>query len=481
MRTRCLAAVIVGIVWCLAAPAHADPRADIAAKARAAMASYDAMDYEAARRLLNQALAIAKKAKLDKDPIVARVYLDLGIAQLAGSDQEAAKVAFLSAVQIDPKITIDAAYKSTELVRMLDEAKAAAGDGAEPVSEAVDCKAIRGIRHTVIDTGRTGVAQSIEVLVGSDLSPARVVVMYRPEGAIDFVEAKLFKQGGCRYAGTIPASAMHGSLVHYYIAAYDANNKALAAKGSSGAPNIMSLGSSGKSGSSGSLGSTGSGSGDTEDPINGGKASTAHGGNADTGVSAGLEDGGKPPKMSSKIVLAIAAGTGLGYVTGTTESGNKVQSCCIGTSLVVLVPELSYYLNPKLSIGLVARLGLPVGANIMGHSTIAPGVLFRVRRAFSASGDGLRVMGELGGGILRNTLKIDTTATGPGMDTDIVAQGPLLVGAGIGYTKHISGNLAFLIDVDAIAGIALVKSVGSAINLNSGIGADMSLGLAVGF
>ena len=473
MRTRCLAAVIVGIVWCLAAPAHAEPRAEIAAKARAAMASYDAMDYEAARRLLNQALAIAKKAKLDKDPIVARVYLDLGIAQLAGSDQEAAKVAFLSAAQIDPKITIDAAYKSPELVRMLDEAKAAASDGsAEPAADGVDCKAIRGLRHTVIDTGRTGVAQPIEALVGSDLSPARVVVMYRPEGAIDFVEAKLTKQGGCRYAGTIPASAMHGSLVHYYIAAYDANNKALAAKGSSGAPNIMTLGKGG---------SASSGSGDTEDPINGGKTSTTHRGNADTGVSAGIDDGGKPGTKSPKIVLAIAGGTGLGYVTGTTESGNKVQTCCIGTSLVVLVPELSYYLNPKLSIGLVARVGLPVGANIMGHSTIAPGVLFRVRRAFSASGDGLRVMGELGGGILRNTLKIDTTATGPGMDTDIVAQGPLLAGAGIGYTKHISGNLALLIDVDAIVGIALVKKVGSAINLNSGIGADMSLGIAVGF
>ncbi len=469
MRTRCLAAVIVGIVWCLAAPAHADPRADIAAKARAAMASYDSMDYEAARRLLNQALAIAKKAKLDKDPIVARVYLDLGIAQLAGSDQEAAKVAFLSAAQIDPKITVDAAYKSPELVRMLDEAKAAAGDGgAEPASDGVDCKAIRGIHHTVIDTGRPGAAQPIEALVGSDLSPARVVVMYRPEGAIDFVEAKLIKQGGCRYAGTIPASAMHGHLVHYYVAAYDANNKALAAKGSSGAPNIMTLGTAGSS------------SGDTEDPINGGRTTTAHG-NASTGLSAGVDDGDKPSKNSSKIVLAIAGGTGLGYVTGTTESGNKVQTCCIGTSLVVLVPELSYYLNPKLSIGIVARVGLPVGANIMGHSTIAPGVLFRVRRAFSASGDGLRVMGELGGGILRNTLKIDTTATGPGMDTDIVAQGPLLAGAGIGYTKHFSGNLAFLIDVDAIAGIALVKKVGSAINLNSGIGADMSLGLAVGF
>ena len=91
MRARCAAAVVVGIVWCLAAPAHADPRSEIAAKTKAAMASYDAMDYETARRLLNQALAIAKKARLDKDPIVARVYLELGITQLAGSDLEAAR------------------------------------------------------------------------------------------------------------------------------------------------------------------------------------------------------------------------------------------------------------------------------------------------------------------------------------------------------------------------------------------------------
>src|SRR4051812_5119898 len=107
MRTRCLALVVAGILGCLAAPAHADPKAEISAKTRAAMASYDSMDYDAARRLLNQALAIAKKARLDKDPVVARVYLDLGIAQLAGSDPEAAKVSFLSAAQIDPRIAID--------------------------------------------------------------------------------------------------------------------------------------------------------------------------------------------------------------------------------------------------------------------------------------------------------------------------------------------------------------------------------------
>src|SRR3954468_5712901 len=103
MRACALALVALGILGCLAAPAAADARADIAAKARAAMASYDAMDYEVARKQLYQALAIAKKARLDKDPIVARVYVDLAITQLAGSDQDAAKLSLLSAAQIDPK------------------------------------------------------------------------------------------------------------------------------------------------------------------------------------------------------------------------------------------------------------------------------------------------------------------------------------------------------------------------------------------
>jgi Tetratricopeptide repeat len=350
MRIRCVAAVIAGIVWCLAAPAHADPRSEIAAKTRAAMASYDSMDYEAARRLLNQALAIAKKAHLDKDPIVARVYLDLGITQLAGSDQEAARVALLSAVQIDPRIAIDAAYKSPELVKLLDEARAALGT-----------------------------------------------------------------------AGT--AGAADG----------------------------------------------GDGTGDTEDPISSPRRRP----------TAEVTDTVAPPHKAHKAAAAISGGTGFGYVTGRTEGDNQVQSCCIGSSPVVLQAELGYYTSARLSLGVAARIGFPIGANIAGHSTIAPAGFLRARYALSASADGLRIMGEIGAGILRNTIKLDNTM--PNMDTDVVAQGPLLLGAGIGYIRHISSSVAFLVDLDAMAGIAVAKKLGSAVHLNTGVSADMRLGVAVGF
>ncbi|HEY0195277.1 MAG TPA: tetratricopeptide repeat protein [Kofleriaceae bacterium] len=470
MSTRRCALVIAGMLAVLVTAAHADPKAEIVAKTRSAMASYDAMDYDAARRQLNQAIAVAKKAKLDRDPVVARVYLDLGIAQLAGSDPEAARGSFLTAVQIDPKIAVDPGYKTSELVRMVDEAKLAArkqpaagqAGGDEPESDGVDCAAVRGLQHTVIETGRPGIAQPIEATVNSELSPARVVVMYRPEGAVDFTEAKLTKQGACRYVGTIPASAMHGGIVHYYIVAYDVASKALAAKGTSGSPNLISLGGAGVPRV-------------TEEPISAGTSSKVP-----TIASQAPDPADRPPSHSS-IELSIHVGTGLGYVTGVTEAGNNVQTCCIGTSLLVFSPEVAYYFSRQFGIGLAARIGVPIGANIDGHSTAAPAGFLRFHYAFSRSGDGLALMGEVGVGVLRNTLKVNAVDDMPGMDTDVVAQGPLLLGLGLGYKKHLGGALAFLAELDAMSGLAVADKLGSAIYLNTGFSADVTLGLAVGF
>lgn len=466
MGTRSLAVATAVIVFGLVGSAFADPKGDIQAKGREAMEAYDLMDYDAAKKSLNQALATAKKAKLDKDPLTAKIHLYLGVASFASGDTDAAKVAFAAAVAIDPKIQIDAAYKSPELTKLLDSVKSGGGGGTPatepdpvlPGAGDVDCTMVRGLEHTILDTGTIGAARQIEAHVGSDITPVKVSVMYRTEGTTEFVEGKLTKQGDCKYTGSIPAAAMKGSLIHYYVAAYDGNNKVISGKGSSGSPNIMEL-------APGKV--TATAPGDGEDPINKGK-------DPDTDVSGGVIVGGKAPK----VYLAVAGGTGFGYVTGDTESGNMVQNCCIGTSLVVLTPELGYYINPKLSIGLAGRFGIPVGANVEGHATVAPGALLRVRYALSETGEGVRVMGQIGGGILRNTIKLDNATDG--MDTDIVAQGPLLVGGGVGYLKRISKSLAFAADLSALAGIAVVDKLGTS-TLNNGISADVSLGLVVGF
>src|SRR4051812_9475014 len=61
MMIRGFVATAATALCLLAGSAHADPKSEIAAKSKQAMESYDLMDYEAAKKLLNQALATSKK------------------------------------------------------------------------------------------------------------------------------------------------------------------------------------------------------------------------------------------------------------------------------------------------------------------------------------------------------------------------------------------------------------------------------------
>src|SRR5450755_675418 len=229
-----------------AGPAHADPKGDVNAKIKAAMEAYDSFDYDGAKKQLTAAVAQAKKSKLEKDPVTAKAYLDLGIVAFAVPDADAAKAAFVDAVKIDPKIQIDVAYKSPELAKLLDSARSEGGNGGSTAGNtggepslgggesSADCASVKGLEHTIIDTSKAGAPQPIEAMLGADVKAAKVSVLYRSEGATDFTEVKLTKQGGCKYVGAIPASAMKGSLVHYYVAAFNDAAKPVASKGSSG-------------------------------------------------------------------------------------------------------------------------------------------------------------------------------------------------------------------------------------------------------
>lgn len=459
--------------------AHADGRGDVEKKIKEAMEQYDLMDYDAAKKALNGALASAKKANLGKDAISAKAYLDLGIVDFANGDKDGAKEAFASASQIEPKIQIDPAYKTADMAKLLDQVRSSGGGGGgdelgggADAAPAADCGSVKGLQHEIIDTAKGGAPLHVEAMLGSDVKASKVSIMFRPEGATDFTEVKMSAQG-CKYTGTIPAAAFKGSLVHYYVAAYNDAGKPIAGKGSSGSPNIIEVTAPAPGGNKASPG-------DDEDPISGKKVVASSSSSSDSSssggeVSSSVTVGPKRPH----IMLAVSGGTGFGYVTGTTEGNNPVKTCCVGSSLVVIMPELGYFISPATSISVVGRIGIPVGANWDGHATAAPGGLLRLRHSFAPNGQGLRVMGQVGVGILRNTVKIDNATNG--MDTDIVAQGPLLIGGGAGYTKALSGNISFLADLSVLAGIAVTKSALASPVLNSGVGADLSLGLQLGF
>jgi hypothetical protein len=471
-----------------ARPAFADAKStkkDIQQKIKEAMENYDLLEYEEARKILNQALTLAKKAKIENDPVVAQVHLALGIVYYAGlQDSDSAKLSFISACEVDKKVQIDPAYKTPDMAKALIEACTDAGSEGSDTGDTgdtgdvgdidvggggggdVDCSAISGVDHDIIDTAKSGGDLKMTANLGSDVEAAKVAIMYRPQGATEFNEVKMSKKGECTFVGAIPKSALGGELVHYYIAAFNGAGKVIAGKGSAGSPNIIEV----EGGSAGYVPN------DDENPLGDGPRGGGGGSNAEVhvGASAG-------PAKPAKVYFNVAVGSGIGFVTGHTEQDNNKVQCCFAPALLNVVPEIGFFVAPTTSIGAAFRLGFPIGANIDGHSTAAPAALIRVRHSLGATQEGLAITGSIGAGILRNTITL-TEAT-PGMDTDIVALGPLLVGVGAAYTKGLGGPIKFVAEASALAGVPVIDHLGSnpEVPMNFGVQLDVNLGLMFGF
>lgn len=480
--STCVCSAIALAVLSSSAIAEADQgdkgKKEIHAKNKKAMENFDMLEFEAARSALTDALSLARKHKLDKDKVVARVYLNLGIVEYAGlKDEAAAKSAFASAVAIDPDIQIDVAYKTEGMAELLSSVKKGGGKSGggergggnlfsgDGDGGGADCETIEGIDHTLIEAGKPGVTQTISARVGSGLGADKVTLYYRAQGSVDFTEIAMTKRGGCKFEGKIPAAAMKGEAVHYYVAA-TRGKKSLASRGSSGSPNIIELGGGG------------AGGGDSdENPLGGG------GGDSGGDLSGGVEPEG--PRKKPTILVSLALGTGGGYVTGTTEVAGSEVGCCFAPALLHLLPEIGYYFSRQMSLSAAFRMGFAVGANVMGHATAAPAGLLRLRYALDESGSGVQVSGAIGGGIIRHTVKVEEAPSG--MDTDTTASGPVLIGGGIGYTKPISGSMAFVGELNTLAAFpAGIKELGTCpgsgcVKPHFGLQFDINLGVLLSF
>ncbi|GAB4542808.1 MAG: hypothetical protein Tsb0020_55000 [Haliangiales bacterium] len=134
-------AIAIGVVvctalWCLVSPSAAvaqtpsqeQVKANMRALHRDAIKRYDDFEFEAARDALREAVALAAEHGLEEDPLLARIFADLAVVYLSGlGDQAGARRALMRAVEINPEIAIDPAYKSPELDAMLDELRSQGG------------------------------------------------------------------------------------------------------------------------------------------------------------------------------------------------------------------------------------------------------------------------------------------------------------------------------------------------------------------
>lgn len=440
--------LLCAMLWPLPeAAADEDQVARIRTLSQTAMKSFDELEYEKAKKLLIGLVDKAKAAGLERDQVLAEVYLDLGIVYFSGdNDVENARENFRLALDIDPNLELPKIYVTPDMEALFNEVRGQVQqERGGDTGGAVDCAKVEGFSHNLIDEAEVGMNRPVEAVVGSDLKATRVALYYRVQGgegaSEDFTEVPMKSADGCTYAAVIPGSALKSGAIHYYVAAYDGAGTIVGSSGSDRTPNIMDI----------------TAGGDTDNPLGSGES----------------------PPLPKRIFLFVGAGTGGGYVSGKTEQVGAPVNCCLAPAPLHVAPELGYYLSRKASIAAAFRLGFPLGANRDNHATAAPALIVRYRQALAPAGKGLFFSAALGGGVIRQTVQL-AAPDDPNMNVDTTAIGPLLVGGGIGYVSSSQGTVRFIAEVSTTMGVPVIGEVGNA-QLNFGIQLDLNLGVQFAF
>jgi hypothetical protein len=436
---------------------------------RAAMEEYDLAEVESARKTLGEAVALVKRSKLERHAVAAKTFMNVAIVLGGGlRDTPNAVAAMTAALAIDPSLKLDPGYKTPELQKVYDEAHAAVRRGSEPEGPEGEAEeepeaAVTGLKHTPIDEAGRGRVIPVQARVGGDLAVKQVLVFYRQQGAEDFVPV-IMKGKGTTYRAEIPAKATRGEAIHYYIEARHAGGKVLATIGNSGSPNIITIVAGG-----GAEEETGV---DEENPLAGVRKREAE--ESETRIGKGATP------ARHKFFIGVSAGTGGGYVSGTTEKERQPVSCCVAPELLNLKPEVGYWISAQLVGSLYFRIGLPIGANVEGAAFMAPAVMAKLSYLLDPErGSGVVLHGDVGAGLTRQTVKlkdVDDAAH----DTDTHATGPMLVGGGASWVKPIGGSMRFFVDGTALVGLPVVDTLGTA-KPGFGISLDLNVGLAMHF
>jgi hypothetical protein len=448
---------------------------------RAALEDYDLLEFESARKQLGDALALIKKHRLDRHRVAARTHMNLAIVHGGGlGDQDTALLELIAALEVDPEIKLDPAYKSPALHKTFEQARASVGgrSGSGGESEAAPPPLAGSLTHAPVDEARAGEALPITVKVGGEIAEraTQLVLRYRASGDETFASSHLRAAGGGEYQGLIPEAATHGDSVHYFVEARAATGKVLATAGSVDAPHIVSFVRPVAAAGQAELPA------DEENPL--ARAAPPAGGG--TGGGDGETEVATRAPARRRFFVSVGVGAGVGYISsGETEVSHQAVTCCLAPAPFHLMPEVGYRLAPRLALSLLGRIGFPLGADVAGAATLAPAVFGRVSYRFGDEG-GAYVHGDVGGGYIRHTIALSASSASMNMgSTDTFVTGPLLIGAGGGWIQPLGkGPLRFVVDVNVIAGIPIIDQIGSGARASEpgfALHADLSLGLGLAF
>lgn len=458
---------------------------------RRALDDYDSLEWKSAKRRLLEAIAEAKKARIEKHPIVARTYLHLGAVFITGfRDREAGVQSFIHALEIDPQIRVATAMETAAITRAFADAQAKAktsggsgggerdqketaeGDEAPAKSEsgrskddgepdlpmhinALDCpnadEAVREKPFTV----RCAVAPTLKV--------TGTVLFFRKPGQPDFTSVKMKKSAKGWYVGKIPKDVTDGKSVQFYVEGNDRAGKAIVANGRNGSPNLMLVR-------------------DDDDAEADAETPTEHEENPLEGPQEkkprvvirkvpGVPDSAPDPRFGRRRWwIGLGFGSGFGYAKGDglevrTDLQSKFGPGLSWAGLGHLTPEIGVHLGRTLALALQGRNQFipQSGPTAKNYYTGAHAALLRLM-AFTAPRR-LRLYGVAmaGYGVFR-ILILNTDPANPGAK-DTVKGGPILLGLGAGVSYQIVKSASLILEVNGLGGYPVFSVVG---DLNAG-------------
>lgn len=278
-------------------PALAGPGERVAYLNKQAMEDYDKLEFEQARKSLLDAVALLRRSAADRTPQAARTYINLGMVYIALKDKGRGMQQWIRALEINPKAKLDPTLATPEMQTLWDAAVAQATGAPPPaaapsaptqapppapdptpapaadpllqtptpptsaptpaapmqqpdpgqsppkgiadgVEDLLDPVLKVDLKHTPVDDTRGNQKVNIYVTptpVHQGAVAARVTLYYRGAGQERYTEVPMVasrrQQGDL--LGQIPAEAVVGKALQYYIQAFDGKGRVC---GSQGAP-----------------------------------------------------------------------------------------------------------------------------------------------------------------------------------------------------------------------------------------------------
>ena len=212
---RALPVILVLATIVHAADASAQSKGKVAAEIRQTQSlvleNIDLGDYVGARDQLLEAKTKAEKAELAGEMVNAKTHAMLAAVYVLGFRDEATAIEHFKVVLgIAPGYELEAPLNGEPVKQAMAKADAI-------LNPVITCESLRGLDHKQVLTAKEGEPVKIAFKAGPKLLGGTAHVHYRAPTARKYLELDLQLTDKCDYVGEIPAEAVDGILLYYFV------------------------------------------------------------------------------------------------------------------------------------------------------------------------------------------------------------------------------------------------------------------------